>query len=62
MSSLDVCSVECIALLHCTETRILQRREKERGREKGEREGEGRREMGRGRRERGTRKMGKKRE
>ena len=38
LSSLDVCSVECIALLYCTETRILQGRKEEREREKGERE------------------------
>ena len=42
MSSLDICSVECITLLHCTETRILQGRKGE-----GE-EREGRKRGGRG--------------
>ena len=54
MSSLDICSVECITLLHCTETRILQGRKRERE-ERGKREGRekvDRKREGRGRKRR----------
>ena len=59
MSSLDICSVECITLLHCTETRILQGRKREREeRGEGEGKGESRQKKGRTRKEKEDKEKG----